>query len=813
MIDLEPIAILGKLLFFQGCLPFRFWLVENSNCTTNTVYTFKFSKLKPKGMIKKLLFPAIFLLFTIQLIAQNVEINRSGGWLETAFAEWKPVSGAESYNVYYSGGGITNKKIDDQLIRRYGTYYRADVLGLKAGTYTIKIAPVISGSEKTATTTASVTVSSQDRAGFAFSNGRVPGAYKTDGTLKDNVVILYISEQTKNTISMDVTGATVNPCVGLQTILEGYKKGKENRPLVVRLIGQITDFAYMQAGDIVIENSNNANSYITLEGVGEDAVADGWGIRLKNASNIELRNFGSMNCNSSEGDNIGLQQNNEYIWVHNIDLFYGDAGSDADQAKGDGSLDCKKSTYVTFSYNHFWDSGKCNLLGLSEGTTEGLYITYHHNWYDHSDSRHPRVRYYSAHVYNNYYDGNSKYGIGSTLGSSVFAENNYFRNCKYPMLTSMQGSDVYDQSKSANDYKEMPTFSSEDGGTIKAFNNYIEGGKRFVAYGNNAFPNPTVDFDAVVVTSRNQTVSNTIKSAYGANSYNNFDVNTSIMYPYIVDSPADAKNNVMQYSGRMHGGDFKFTFNNAVDDESYAVNAGLKSALTSYKTKLLAIQGESTTPGGDDNGGDEGDGNEGDGEIVAGDEIHNFTESGIASTFYIIQGSLSTSKGTVNYGGLILKQCLKIESSTNISFTTTENGTITLVFNAEFSGSVYVDGVRHFALNGILTIPLSAGIHTITKGDTSNLYYMSYASEVITSTINVKDFELLIYPNPTQQIFHIKSKYPIEKAEIYTISGGLEKTIESQNFENIDIGDLKTGLYILKITSQNTTSVKTLIKR
>ena len=42
------------------------------------------------------------------------------------------------------------------------------------------------------------------------------------------------------------------------------------------------------------------------------------------------------------------------------------------------------------------------------------------------------------------------------------------------MLTSMQGSDVWDESKGANDYNEMPTFSSEDGGTIKAYDNYIQ---------------------------------------------------------------------------------------------------------------------------------------------------------------------------------------------------------------------------------------------------------------------------------------------------------------------------------------------------
>ena len=56
------------------------------------------------------------------------------------------------------------------------------------------------------------------------------------------------------------------------------------------------------------------------------------------------------------------------------------------------------------------------------------YITYHHNWFDHSDSRHARVRTMSVHMYNNYYDGNAKYGVGSTMGSSIYIENNYFRN-------------------------------------------------------------------------------------------------------------------------------------------------------------------------------------------------------------------------------------------------------------------------------------------------------------------------------------------------------------------------------------------------
>ena len=300
-----------------------------------------------------------------------------------------------------------------------------------------------------------------------------------------------------------------------------------------------------------------------------------------------------MNVNSGEGDNIGLQQDNSYVWVHNCDFFYGDAGSDKDQVKGDGALDCKKSTYVTFSYNHFWDNGKSNLLGLSEGSTDGLYITYHHNWYDHSDSRHPRVRYYSAHVYNNYYDGIAKYGAGSTLGSSVFMESNYFRNCKYPMLTSMQGSDVY-AGGTKRDPKNYGTFSDEDGGTIKAYGNRFEGSYTFIPYGASKYVlkgaetaigeiDSRADFDAYVVDSRDAKVPETVKSYQGANLYNNFDTDNSVMYKYTAETPESARDNVVKYAGRVQGGDFKWTFDNSKDDEASEVNQALKDALVAYK--------------------------------------------------------------------------------------------------------------------------------------------------------------------------------------------------------------------------------------
>lgn len=938
--------------------------------------------------MKRLTFISIILLISLYSFAQSVVINEASGWLESAYVKWQPVQGASGYNVYYTGGGATDKKIDTQLIRSYGTYYRADILGLAEGVYTIKVAPVISGTEGTATSTSTFTVLAQDRTGFAFAGGRVPGGYKADGTPKDGAVIIYISENTKNTVSLNITGASANPCVGLQNILYGIKKGKDTRPFIIRLLGNITDMTVMEGGDVVIENANNASSYVTLEGVGNDAVCNGWGVRLKGASNIEVRNLGGMNCNSTAGDDFGLQQDNDHIWLHNCDMFYGDAGSDADQVKGDGALDNKNSTYITFSYNHFWDNGKASLLGLSEGTTTGLYITYHHNWFDHSDSRHPRVRYYSAHIYNNYYDGNAKYGAGSTLGSSLFVEGNYFRNCKHPMMISMQGTDVWNETTKKNDPTNMGTFSGEDGGVIKSFNNTFDASvgtnsMRFVAYGDpNAAYNisgvisSTTDFDAYAAATRDEQVPATVKSYKGNNIYNNFDTDASLYVKnLVIDAPSVARDKVIQYAGRVEGGDLKFTFNNVVDDAAYLVNSTIKTALTNYKTTLVAVQGEtvanvssqtlSTTTdnnqsvnagtaiepmifiwGGDATdvtvstlpasgisvvkdaanktitisgtptanvsftvtttgttgtpvtlsgtisitssqtltltssnnssqsvatgtaissivftwGGDATDatvsglpasglnfvkdanaktititgtptanvsysvstsGSSGTSVTLSGtisvvtvNMIQNFTTSGTASSFYTITGNLSSSYGTVTYNSLSLTQCLKMESTTNIAFTTTQAGTLTLVYNGTYAGSIKVDGTTYNITStaNTITVQLAAGSHTIIKGSGSTyLFYMSvvYSATALNEPNQIK---FCLYPNPVNSLLNIQSDEDLQKIEIFTLSG--QRVFEQEgSVKTVSLNELAQGVYLVKICTKNGIAEQLIIKK
>ena len=661
----------------------------------------------------------------------EVKITAYDGWNEAAYVEWEILDGASSYAVYAKGGSIGSeyKKIDYQLVRNYGSYGRADVLGLSAGTYSIKVVPVINDTEdeSKASSVDNIEVIGHDRVGFAFANDKAPGAYNMDGTLKSNAVVIYITNSNKDNVSLDIVtsskGSTTKS-TGFQTILNSIKKGYDNRVFVFRLIGNVDVPGDADKGDICVDMGGKTTCPgITIEGVGKDAVANGWGIRVKNATSVEIRNLAFMNCHSSEGDNIGLQQGNNYVWVHHCDMFYGDAGSDADQVKGDGALDCKKSNYVTFSYNRFWDSGKSCLLS-NGGDEYGYVISYHHNWFDHSDSRHPRIRCYNAHIFNNYFDGCAKYGVGASLGSSAFVENNYFRGTDNPILTKGQGTDSNDA-----------TFDDDAAGMVKAIGNiFAEKSSNFSYITQN---DNTTSFDAYEASSRDEKVPSSYKSLVGGTTYNNFDTDPSIMYEY---TPDDANEVVAVVTGkygagRLQHGDFQWSFDNATEDHNYDVIPELKSAVTNYKTTLKGIfdgendETETTEPGGGEGGeqggtepgGDEG-GEQGGGDtpVIEGTVTCSFIKDGTYSNVLSIVGNYSDSKGSMTINGTTYTWCLKMESATSITFTIDKPMTLNLYLDGKCTAKI--DGEKNTGSNGVISVQLAAGSHEITKQDSCNLF-------------------------------------------------------------------------------------------
>lgn len=69
-----------------------------------------------------------------------------------------------------------------------------------------------------------------------------------------------------------------------------------------------------------------------------------------------------------------------------------------------------------------------------------------------------------------------------------------------------------------------------------------------------------------------------------------------------------------------------------------------------------------------------------------------------------------------------------------------------------------------------------------------------------------------MYPNPVGDVLVIESSIPIIEIQIYSLLGHLIKRINS-NFENIRLGDLNTGVYMIKIYSNNNSVTKKLIKK
>lgn len=671
-----------------------------------------------------------------------LQVKEAAGWQESAYMEFTGIDKDSKYNGYLStNGGSDWTKLDAELIRSYGTYGRVDAVGLAAGNnYKLKVVPVAAdGSEivAEALTSEALTVVNYKRAGFAHTGAYAPtgnkgvGAYNNDGTLKANAKVFYVTAQNAKTISTTVTGATTNPCVGLQNIITGYEKGQDQTPIAFRIIGTLSpsdlDAIGSSAEGLQVKGRKaDSELNITIEGIGNDAMLR-FGILVRNTASLEIRNLGIA---TTMDDDVSLDTDNDHVWIHNLDVFYG-PNKGGDQKKGDGAIDIKSdSKHVTVASNHFWDTGKSSMCGMKDESGPN-YITYHDNWFDHSDSRHARVRTMSVHMYNNYFDGVAKYGAGATSGASIFMENNNFRNCKKPMLISLQGSDVHMGVGTSDETKG--TFSGEQGGIIKAFGNSYNGTYTLVSYQTN-----NTHFDCWEAPSRDAQVPAEVKSLSGSHTYNNFDTDASVMYAYTPAAAADVPANVTGRlgAGRINHGDLQYTFTNA-DDALDEVNTALRSAIDNYKSSLVAIVGYGSTtpeisqPGEDDkpNKDDEDDDNPSNG--FEGTEVCHFTDKAPSLSMVSVSGNYSNSKGTVTYNDKTYNICVKMETATDITITPTADCTITLIFGGETAAGgkkIKLDDVsKTLDAKGQISFEAKAKqtVH-LKKGDSINLFLIVF---------------------------------------------------------------------------------------
>ncbi|MGN0813906.1 MAG: InlB B-repeat-containing protein, partial [Candidatus Coproplasma sp.] len=272
---------------------------------------------------------------------------------ESAALEWTDSSASQATVQYKLSTESTYTTLDYQLIRQKdGATARADIIGLKGGaSYDFKVTDGSGGVSKVS----SVAITAYDRSGYAhFNYTEGVGAYNDDGTLKSDAIVVYVSEETKNTVTATLGSGTYT---GIVNILSNASKS--TKPLVVRVIGTVgaatwnkidynADKQYngnnlMPASVVVGINGKqlptDKNTYqadliaggyntldtsvyseligldsrakysdgeydtiwnncpiknaknVTLEGVGEDARIFQWGITWSDCNSIEVRNL------------------------------------------------------------------------------------------------------------------------------------------------------------------------------------------------------------------------------------------------------------------------------------------------------------------------------------------------------------------------------------------------------------------------------------------------------------------------------------------------------------------------------------------
>jgi len=176
------------------------------------------------------------------------------------------------------------------------------------------------------------------------------------------------------------------------------------------------------SGTITLSGMNKVAADKTIIGVGSGASIVGGGLNVASVSNVIIRN---LNFRDWADDAVNVQYSSR-VWIDHNSFSHG----------YDGAVDVKRaSDYVTVSWNKFSNHDKVGLVGHSDdnGAEDRgkLRVTYYANWFDGTTQRHPRVRFGNpVHVFNNYYRGNSGYGVASTCNAGVYVERNYFESVK-----------------------------------------------------------------------------------------------------------------------------------------------------------------------------------------------------------------------------------------------------------------------------------------------------------------------------------------------------------------------------------------------
>ena len=459
---------------------------------------------------------------------EGVKVVSAGGWNEMLYLVVSGIDHSDITGVSYSGASNGRFSADDleYLVRDTDNGLRVDILGLKAGNYTVTIT-----TSKGDITESNISVGTQDRSGYAhFNYTEGVGAYNDNGELKADAMILYVTDENKDTVSVtskdgttvsgignilnsagqDVgDGKTSNGSTVTNTNSDILKKlAEDGTPLVVRIVGNVTapygltaynttDFGGLK-GDNGFMARMKSGKDITIEGIGTNACINGWGLHFiceesapEFGKSFEVRNIAFRNVPEDAVGMEGVQANGvvtasvERCWIHNNEFYVPniEKPAESDKKQGDGACDFKRGQYFTNSYNYYEGYHKTNLVGANDSNLQ-YNISFHNNYWKDCAARGPLARQANIHLYNNIYEHQTDVGQDSRANSYFFSEYNLFENCDDCTVI-------------------------KSGGAIKSFND--------------SFVNCEHETTGTVVTSKTEAISNN-------NKYPDFDTNASLSY-------------------------------------------------------------------------------------------------------------------------------------------------------------------------------------------------------------------------------------------------------------------------------------------
>ena len=69
-----------------------------------------------------------------------------------------------------------------------------------------------------------------------------------------------------------------------------------------------------------------------------------------------------------------------------------------------------------------------------------------------------------------------------------------------------------------------------------------------------------------------------------------------------------------------------------------------------------------------------------------------------------------------------------------------------------------------------------------------------------------------IYPNPVNDRLYIEAETEVKEVVVYDVYGRQQTTVNGQQTSSIDISNLNSGVYFIKVVTENGEAVKRIIK-